>query len=183
MKWQTKDIRKYKFNFIGNRNPQLRTEIISSINSYLLSQSLDPINDNISNLEILWIEYGDEPGEERGVPASEYMNYLSESDFTLCPPGYIKMTHRVIESLIRGSIPVLHEEELELYDINLQDRVNCVAVKNRNWIRAIKVIADMQLNEIHKMRYNISKIKNKYLLHEAFSHNLNVKMGIVKPIH
>lgn len=177
--WQPAYQRKYKFNFIGNRNPQERSYIIKliklalddNLNNYLSKKDLNQQN-------IIWIEYGDETGEKRGIPAQEYMNYLSESDFTLCPPGYVKITHRVVEALVRGSIPILHEDELSLYDINLQNNVNCIAVSKGNWIATIQRAMSLHQSEIIEMRCNILSMKDDYLSRQAFSNRLMQKMGI-----
>ncbi len=168
--WETEKRRIYKLNFIGNRSPAFRKQIIESVKTYL--------KNSLCEEPILWIEYGDEPGEKRGVSPREYMNYLSESDFTLCPPGYAKITHRVIEALVRGSIPILHKEELRLYDMNLEDNLNCIAVHNRDWIGAIKRAMSLNQSEIRQMRYSILSMKDDYLAAESFSRRLITKMGI-----
>jgi hypothetical protein len=178
--WQPESIRKYRFNFIGNRKPQFRADIINSIKSYLTSQNLYPLSDDDLAAEIIWIEYGDEPGEQRGVPASDYSDILSESDFTISPPGYSKLTHRTMEALVRGSIPILHENELELYDINLQDQVNCLAVKNGDWSKAIEDAVNMPLDQIIQIRSNILAMKDEYLSDAACSKRLGAKMGLFK---
>jgi hypothetical protein len=176
--WNPEAIRKYKFNFIGNRNPQHRTEIITTIKKHWRDrEQLSGSNP----LESVWIEYGDEPGEQRGVDAVEYMHLLSESDFTLSPPGYIRLTHRTIEALVQGSIPVLHEDELALYDIDLRDCVNCIAVKQQNWVAAIEALMTMPQEEVSQMRQNIFAMRDRYLTDEAFIHRLQSKMGLLCP--
>ena len=169
-RWEAEKRRIYKLNFIGNRNPAQRKQIIESVKNHL--------KNSLFENQILWIEYGDDPGEKRGVLAREYMNYLSESDFTLCPPGYAKITHRVIEALVRGSIPILHKEELRLYDMNLENNLNCIAVHNRDWIGAIKRAMSLNQSKIIQMRYNILSMKDDYLAAESFSRRLIKKMGI-----
>ncbi|MCL6435187.1 MAG: hypothetical protein K6T90_13425 [Leptolyngbyaceae cyanobacterium HOT.MB2.61] len=171
--WKPEVTRKYRLNFIGNRKPQFRTELINTIKSYLISQNL------WNSSEYLWIEYGDEPGEKRGVPPAEFIHYLTESDFTLCPPGYAKLTHRVIEALVRGSIPVLHTEELELYDSHLQDQINCLAVHHSNWVKAIDQLIHMPESKIVQIRSSILAMKEDILSNEAFSRKLGTKMGLV----
>lgn len=177
--WRPGAIRKYKLNFIGNRNPQQRTEIISEIKAYLVSQGLPVTDRHDATSDLLWIEYGDDPGEQRGVEASTYIDLLSESDFTLSPPGYVKMTHRTIEALVRGSIPVLHEDELELYDIDLRDRINCLVVKNQDWVTAVETLIAMPQEEVVHLRSNILAMREQYLSDEAFSQRLQAKMGLV----
>lgn len=177
--WRPEAIRKYKLNFIGNRNPRSRTEVIHSIKSYLTSQNLFPTSASQSASGLIWIEYGDDPGEKRGVAPIEFVGLLSESDFTLSPPGYVKLTHRVVEALVRGSIPVLHEDELELYDMNLRDRVNCIAVKDKNWVEAVELITTMSQEDIVQMRSNILAMQHEYLSDEAFTRRLATKLGLV----
>jgi len=133
--WQPQATRKYKFNFIGNRNPTWRTEIINHIKEELEEQKIPVITNTEFETDfssILWIEYGDEPRAKRGVAPQEYIKCLLSSDFTLSPPGYGRLTHRTVEALILGSIPILHEDELEIYDLGLKDGYNCIAVKNRS---------------------------------------------------
>ncbi|AFZ44917.1 Exostosin family protein [Halothece sp. PCC 7418] len=178
--WQPQNKRKYQFNFIGNRSPNWRTQIINQIRGKLEKQQFslttDPeFADNSSNM--LWIEYGDEPGEKRGVSPQEYIQCLLDSDFTLCPPGYSRLTHRVVEALVLGSIPVLHEEELEIYDLSLKDGYNCLAVKNQNWLASIEKIMTMNQVQIESMRKNILTMKESYLTDKAFCKRLKTKMG------
>jgi hypothetical protein len=177
--WRPEALRKYKLNFIGNRNPQHRTELIASVKSHLTSQGLLSNQEDYSDSKLVWIEYGDSAGEKRGVESTEYIHLLSESDFTLSPPGYIKMTHRTIEALVQGSIPVLHENELGLYDIDLRNRVNCLTVKNQDWVAATKTIMTISQEEVIYMRSNILAMRDKFLSDEAFSRRLQTKMGLV----
>lgn len=172
--WSPNAIRKYRFNFIGNRNPQPRTQIVQTIKSYLSSQHYSRQDSD----EYLWIEYGDDPGEVRGVAPVEYIGYLSESDFTLCPPGYFRATHRVVEALVRGSIPVLHADELELYDLDLQNQVNCLTVDHKNWIQTVERLINMPHQEIVQIRSNILAMRAQHLTAASYSKKLSAKMGL-----
>lgn len=168
--WMPQVSRKFKINYMGNINPQTRAQIIKKIKSFLDESNL--------KFKVLWIDYGNRISETRGVPPEKYIEYLSESDFTLCPPGYERVTHRVIEALVRGSIPVINEDELYLYDMNLQNEVNCIAVKNGDWIAAIQKILSIKDNQLIQMRYNILAMKEKYLLPEVAAKRLRQKMGL-----
>jgi len=180
--WNPTDRRKYKINFLGNTEPDVRNDILRSIKKYLdlpeiivNTQKYLPRSDTHLN----WIEYDSNTSvEKRGLPAQKYMNLLSDSDFTLCPPGYISMTHRVIEALIRGSIPILNKHELKLYDINLQHEINCIAVENNNWVAAIKKIFTIKRSKIIEMRSNILEMKDNFLLPEVTAKRLRQKMGL-----
>ncbi len=168
--WMPQVSRKFKINYMGNINPQTRAQIIKKIKSFLDESNL--------KFKVLWIDYGNRISETRGVSPEKYIEYLSESDFTLCPPGYERVTHRVIEALVRGSIPVINEDELYLYDMNLQNEVNCIAVKDGDWIAAIQKILRIKDNQLIQMRYNILAMKEKYLLPEVAAKRLRQKMGL-----
>lgn len=168
--WVPQASRKFKINYMGNINPQNRAQILKKIKSFLDESNIE--------LKVLWIDYGNRISETRGVPPEKYIEYLSESDFTLCPPGYERVTHRVIEALVRGSIPIINEDELYLYDMNLQNEVNCIAVKDGDWIAAIQKILSIKDNQLIQMRYNILAMKEKYLLPEVAAKRLRQKMGL-----
>lgn len=179
--WQPEASRKYKFNFIGNRNPAWRTQIIQDIKQQLDNQNLAVTTDpdlETDHANILWIEYGDTPGEKRGVAPKQYLECLLDSDFTLCPPGYSRLTHRLVEALVLGSIPVLHEEELELYDLDLKAGYNCLAVKNQNWLATLEEIMSLKPEKLQEMRTNILQMKDSYLTDQSFCQRLKEKMGI-----
>lgn len=141
--WVPEDKRRYKFNFLGNLLPELRGKILKEIKQYFsFSEEVEAnipafYNKNIDS-EVMWVEYDHStPFEKRGLPPQEYIDCLTQSDFTLCPPGYINLTHRLVEALVRGSIPILDSCELSLYDCGLQDSVNCIAVIGDDWISAL----------------------------------------------
>ncbi len=180
--WQAQTPRKYKFNFLGNILPLERTKILNQIKSYLgLPQQIIDSTNHIHNLnfEFVWLEYGNmTPIEKGGLSTTDYINCLSNSDFTLCPLGYSKVTHRVVEALVRGSIPILNKDELHLYDMSLENGVNCIAVDKYNWNSSIDRILNIQENELIKMRSNILEMKDKYLLPTVFARRLRQKMGL-----
>ncbi|MDV3351379.1 exostosin family protein [Leptothoe sp. LEGE 181152] len=175
--WSPQAYRKYKFNFIGNRKPAPRTQILQRIKARLDEWKKIP-DKGLENKGLLWIEYGDDPSKPRGLPPQEFINCLEESDFTLCPPGYSKLTHRVIEALVKGSIPILHEDELALYDIDLKDGVNCISVKSENWTQALDIAMGMSHSEVSLMRNKILSMQDDYLSERAFSSKLRQKMGL-----
>ncbi|MGQ9671036.1 MAG: hypothetical protein ACUVWY_12885 [Desulfosoma sp.] len=117
--WGPEKPRPVRISFLGCLDPKNRRGFLSS---------LRPL---FRNPDMYWHEYTD--SAEAGVTAQEYLKLLSDSDFTLCPPGYSLMTHRPLEALLRAAIPIMNEGELCLYGIELKDKVNCVAVKNHRW--------------------------------------------------
>ena len=178
-KWQPDIVRKYKINFLGNIEPETRTNILKEIKQYF---NLTELNTNTKkylsrcNSYLIWHGYdSNTSNSERGCSAIEYISLLSDSDFTLCPPGYIRLTHRVVEALVRGSIPILNQRELKLYDLNLEDEVNCIAVVNNNWVKAIDKALAIKPEQLLQMRCNILQMKAK-LLPEAAAEKLRAKI-------
>lgn len=181
--WLPQAARKYKMNFLGNLLPDQRTKILVEVKEYLGISKQPPVGELCLpnfNERVMWFEYDHSlPVADRGLSAEEYIDCLSESDFTLCPPGYSKVTHRVIEALVRGSIPVLNEDELALYDIELNDGENCIAVSKGDWISGINRILTLSYPQLIEMRYNIMAMKEKYLLPETNARRLRYKMGLM----
>ena len=85
--------------------------------------------------------------------------------FTLCPPGYSLITHRLVESLLRGSIPILNENELDIYNLGLEDGVNCISASPENWQETIKRCFNMSEDEIVAIRKNIQKLVTEQLVY------------------
>jgi hypothetical protein len=104
-----------------------------------------------------WCEYSDAaPG---GLPPAQFVKMLSQSDFTLCPRGYSLVTHRPLEALLRGSVPVLRADELGLYGIDLVDGATCIAVDDAGWAAALDRIAALTDAEIAAMRRNVQALR------------------------
>ena len=60
-----------------------------------------------------------------------------------------------MEALMRGSIPVLRADELDLYGIELADGHNCSAVERGLWAVAIERLAGFPESLIAGMRENV----------------------------
>ena len=65
---------------------------------------------------MFWHEYSD--ASPIGLDPAEFVRRLTDSDFTLCPRGYSRVTHRPVEALLRGSVPVIAADEIDLYGID-----------------------------------------------------------------
>ena len=108
------------------------------------------------------------------------MDVLTRSDFTLCPPGYSLVTHRPMEALLRGSIPVFNVNELDLYDIGLVDGVNCITVRDNRWDTAVGQLMDLNHDKLQKMRINIRDMLEKHLLYDVSSMQMRKRLGIAE---
>jgi hypothetical protein len=127
-----------------------------------------------------WHEYTD--AAQAPLGPSEFLAVLSTSDFTLCPPGYSLVTHRPVEALLRGCIPVLAQDQLDLYDLGLDDEVNCIGVPDGGWTGAIERIARLGEDKIVQMRRNIYTMLEDRLNYEIASEQMRSRIGISEPL-
>lgn len=175
LNWAADASRPIFVNFMGSQDPAIRKSTLDSMRHLFpgaggISQSA------ITSKRVLWHEYSDaQPG---ALGLAEFVDALTNSDFTLCPPGYSLITHRPIEAMLRGSIPILHANELDLYDISLVDGVNCVAVPPGQWPEAVERCAAMDEHTIRAMRQAIKDMVPKLLHYEASSRRLRQRLGL-----
>lgn len=154
--WSLEDVRPYLVNFLGSRDPQPRLAILDTMRHLFVSQS-GQAKGAPGGKQMYWCEYSDAtPG---GLPPLQFVDTLTKSDFTLCPRGYSLVTHRPIEALLRGSIPVLRADELDLYGVALVDGKTCIAVDDDGWARAVERILAMPEAQIRAMRQNVQGIR------------------------
>ncbi len=112
--WDPETRRDVLANFLGSRDPDIRTRILDSVRSLFRSDDGGTGTLN-TDKSMYWLEYSDDAPAALGP--GEFVDVLSRSDFTLCPRGYSMVTHRPMEALLRGSIPVLSAHDLDLYGI------------------------------------------------------------------
>jgi hypothetical protein len=177
-------VRNFKFLFVGNRNPIERRQVLQNVR-----QKLDEIANPIyferyadhpqilsNRTNVLWIEYGDE-GSQRGLEPPDYLSTLHQTDFCICPLGWGgNWTHRVIEAIICGAIPIL--EDAERYNIGLVHLDNCIAVKNNDWQTAIEQAYRLDAEKIIAMRLRLKQLKEQYLLPQKASCRLRESVGL-----
>ena len=131
----------------------------------------------LSDKPTFWHEYTN--ASPIGLEPKEFLRILSRSDFTLCPRGYSLVTHRPIEALLRGSIPVLSSNELDLYDIGLEDRNNCIGVPDGQWVESIRQLARIEERDLIRMRDNIRAMFDEDLSYDAMAKRLQSRVGVV----
>jgi hypothetical protein len=169
--WEPGVRRPHRLNFMGSTSPELRERILGDVEASLtrrgasLARSLDEPG------EILWF------GAAR-VSWDQFSGVVAGCDFTLCPPGHVRVTHRVVEALVRGSIPILHADELQLYDLDLESGKNCIAVPPGRWGKTVLAAIDTPLESLVRMRENILAMREKYLSIAASNQRLCVRLGI-----
>lgn len=143
-------------NFMGSRDPRERLAVLDQVRPRFVSSSGEALA-TPAGRRMVWHEYSDaEPG---GLTPTEFVATLTQCDFTLCPRGYSLVTHRPIEAMLRGSIPVLDEGELGLYGIDLVDGRTCIAVGREGWAAAIDRLAAIPEAEVVAMRRQIRALR------------------------
>lgn len=158
--------RPYRFVFVGNYNPPERQATLATVKDYLSSlegttfiRDYEPGQQVAgSGTRILWNAYGD-TDEIRGLPGDCYRLAHEESDFSICPLGWGRnWTHRTVESLLRGAIPIL--EDISRYNLGLEDEKNCIAVRNGDWLEAIQRAYRKTPAEVVRMRCNLVPLRD-----------------------
>lgn len=163
-------------NFLGSCDPAVRREILNSIRPLFVPGERSPIGARGTGKELFWHEYSD---ADRSVLSPErFIEILTDSDFTLCPTGYSLVTHRPLEALLRGSIPVLHASELDLYGIGLEDGKNCIGVARHGWAATIERIMAFSEEEIVQMRQRIDDMFAQQLDYERASAQIRAHLGV-----
>lgn len=149
--FSVEDTRPYAIGFMGNRNPKERSIILAECRRAIEQAKAAPF----------WIEYGDTEHGSALTP-EQFISTLGQMDFCLCPTGWSRWTHRVVESLCRGAVPIL--EDAHLYGLGLQDSVNCIMVKDGDWYRSVKAALSLSLEDRQNLRLNVMNLRDKMLM-------------------
>ena len=173
--WDIEAQRPILTNFLGSRDPKRRACIVDSVQPYFSQPSRETPSFQTKKT-MFWHMFSDASPNSLGT--TEYLDVLVRSDFTLCPPGYSLVTHRPLEALLRGSIPVLHSNELDLYDIGLQDGVNCISVAPEQWPAAIERLSQLDEDTLVAMRRNIFSMIEDRLNYPASSKRMRIRLGL-----
>ena len=161
--------RRFRISFVGNRQPAERSARLDACLAALrahpaLSITADPRSESPGSRQALWIEY-DLAAGTRGLDAPDYCSALADSDFCLSPPGWgLNWTHRTIEAMVRGAIPVI--DDPESYCLPLVDGVNCVIVRDGNWARAVEQCLAFSPDDVAAMRAGVLRLREEWLLME-----------------
>jgi hypothetical protein len=181
--WDPRKIRAYKINFLGTRAPEERVRLLKMAETWFANRPHLKIINNIETYEsddetkVFWRALNPEHNNPR--PSTEYLQILTSSDFTLCVPGYTVWSCRPPEAFLRGSIPIMMQEEVDnFYDCKLLDMVNCIIVRNDNWIEALEKAFSLSLNQLIMMRCNIWKLRCQHFELSAWATRLREKLGV-----
>ena len=169
--WTVGGSRAIRVSFVGSRDPGRRGAALDQIDRFLDASGARARHAD----RIMWRVYSDaEPG---ALPESEFVDILSNSDFTLAPPGHSLITHRPIEALLRGSIPIMNASEAPLYEIRLRDGENCLLVRNGDWAAAVSRALDMSEDQIARMRAAALAMHESKLRYDVLSKAIARRVG------
>jgi hypothetical protein len=173
--WNPQARRPILANFLGSRDPAVRARALGGVRPFFAAGSAVPPSAPTAK-SLYWHEYSD--ADPIGIPPREFVNVLTQSDFTLCPRGYSLVTHRPMEALLRGSIPVLSVDEVDLYGLELEDGVNCVGVPAARWPETLQRIARIEEDRIVRMRTGVLAMYDEQLRYEAVAKGIRTRLGI-----
>jgi hypothetical protein len=88
------EARQYAIGFMGNKNPKERSTILAECRRAIEQ----------AKAKSFWIEYGDNEHKNALTP-EQFISILGQMDFCLCPTGWSRWTHRVVESLAEVLFP------------------------------------------------------------------------------
>lgn len=170
--WRVNATRPTCINFVGSRDPARRGDAVDQIERFLKASGEGTRNAG----RIRWRVYSD--AEPAALPETEFVDILSNSDFTLAPPGHSLITHRPIESMLRGSVPILNETEAPIYEIGLCDGENCLLVREGNWSAAVSRALSTSQDEVARMRANLWQMNESQLQYASLSKGICSRLGV-----
>jgi hypothetical protein len=145
------------FSYAGSSNNQKR-DIAASWIEARLSANRDFIHlGPVAGIHKVSWHY-DRAGSCRPRPHDSYIKQLESSWFSLCLPGVTGTTNRVLEAVLRGSIPVIPAEQVKFYCLPFRHASNSIFVKNNDWGRAINTIALMTREDRLAMQKAVVKL-------------------------
>jgi hypothetical protein len=186
-----KELRPVRLVFSGNPEPASRRQLIDDVfqvvqafpKVVVLKHHEELFSRQFANDErlALWMVRADSSDprwhlRQDVVPPAKWPGVLRQCDFVFCPPGYEKKTHRVIESLLQGVIPIL--DCPEEYDIALADGKNCLKVAPGRWKDAVERALKMKPEEVIRMRAAVMETRDTYLLPEAAGRTWLAKLDL-----
>src|SRR5262249_34632399 len=109
--------RRFRLGFLGNSQPPRRAVQLAQCRQAIHEAGVTVIGPKLessdSKNQAVWIEYGG-PGWTglHGIDPTAYLRVLTDMDFCISPPGWGWYTHRTVEAIVRGSVPILAEPDV-----------------------------------------------------------------------
>ena len=167
--------RRFRIGFLGNREPPRRAEQLAQCRQAIGDAGIKMIGPELGppdrENQAVWIVYG---GAEwaglHGIDPTAYLGILSDMDFCISPPGWGQWwTHRTIEAIVRGSVPIIADPHL--YNIGLRDGENCIVVNNDDWREATRRALAMPQSEVMRLRSSVLALREKHLTPDSVAKN------------
>jgi len=174
--WDPESRRQFRINFLGSQDPAVRKQVLDLVRPLFQPNGPSTIA-RVTGKTMYWHEYSD--AAPTGVAPQDFVRLLTESDFALCPRGYSLVTHRPVEALLRGCIPVIAVDELDLYGIPLIDGENCIGVPDGRWDDTVRRLAEVEDKDIVRMRRNAHEMFDRYLAYDALARRLRNRVGVI----
>jgi hypothetical protein len=173
--WDAEAHRPIRVNFMGCQDPDVRKQVLDTLRPLFHPNDVRTTAAT-GDKAMFWHEYTN--AAPVGLDPREFVRILTESDFTLCPRGYSLVTHRPIEALLRGSVPVLAASELDLYGVVLVDGENCIAVHDAEWSQSIERVTRTDESVLVRMRANIRAMIEKHLRYDILARKMRRRLGV-----
>lgn len=189
--WLPDRTRPVSLMFSGNPQPESRMQLVEDLRRFIAESSKARIVDHYKDLvlssscgetQVLWMSRTD-PHDRQWhlrddvVPPAKWPQIMRLCDFAFCPPGYERKTHRVIESLLQGTIPIL--DCPNEYDIGLRDGENCIVARKGRWTDALRRALEMSDGDVRTMRLAVFDVARERLHHTGAAKNWLRRLGTV----
>lgn len=189
--WRVEEPRPVRIVFSGNAEPKSRTLLLQTAADFLKKrpdvnflnhyEQLLQLDRSPTGKTILWMMRAavqDPKWYLRNdvVPPARWPGVLRQSDFAFCPPGFEKKTHRVIESMLQGVIPIL--DCPDEYDVGLRDGKSCVVVRHGRWHEAVRRALDYSLDDVIRMRCEVTEIARLHLVPSSGARDWLRRLGL-----
>jgi hypothetical protein len=159
--------RRFRLGFLGNRQPPRRAAQLAQCRRAIEEAGITVIGSHLessdSTNQVVWVEYGgSESAGLSGLDPSAYLRILADMDFCISPPGWERYTHRTVEAIVRGSVPILAEPSA--YDLGLRDGENCIVVRNGDWLEATRRALGIAKSEVVRLRSSVLALREERLV-------------------
>jgi hypothetical protein len=154
--------RRFRLGFLGGQQPPRRSAQLAQCRQAIDEAGITIVRSNFGSSEgankAAWLEIG---GSETtvAVDPSEYLHILADMDFCVSPPGWGRYSHRTVEAIVRGAVPIL--SDASAYDLDLRDGENCIIVSDGNWREATRRALVMSQSEVVRLRNSVLALREE----------------------
>lgn len=159
--WEAQATRPVTLSFLGSEGHSARWAILRQVGDALAADSTWMLDRSVcpspSKKRVFHLT------PPRRLSQLEYLKALQRSNFSLCPLGGSHWTHRTMECLLSGSIPIVGKSSLEYYGDLAMPGSTLLVVEDEHdpvaWLNAVRSAVAMPHDEIVRMRKAIQAVK------------------------